>query len=348
MTLDEFTFDLPEHLIAQLPTKERSESRLMQVCKHSADVKHLSFKDIVSLLKPNDLLVRNNVKVIKARLFGHKKSGGKLEFLIERVLSDRQILSQIKASKAPKVNDSVFVRDEKTEQTFEFLVLGKNLGFYRLELSDAFPITLEDLIERCGHLPLPPYIQREDNDFDAQRYQTVYAQKLGAVAAPTAGLHFDERLFEAIQAKGVEIADITLYVGSGTFQPVRVDDIKDHHMHSERYEISDNLVKKIESCREKGGRIVALGTTSLRALESASQLGKIQSMQGETDIFIYPGYQFLCVDALITNFHLPKSTLLMLVSAFAGKEKIMQAYQEAIKESYRFFSYGDAMFLERF
>lgn len=347
MKLDEFTFDLPEHLIAQTPTKERSASRLMQVCKESSEIKHLFFRDITSLLRPNDLLVRNNVRVIKARLFGHKASGGKLEFLIERVLSDRQIVSQIKASKAPKINESVFVVDELSGQAFELMVLEKAAGFYRLELLPSMQISLETLIERCGHLPLPPYIQRKDTDFDAERYQTVYAQKLGAVAAPTAGLHFDNNLFAELKKLGVEIAETTLYVGSGTFQPVRVDNIEEHQMHAERYEVSETLVKQIEKCRQRSGRVIALGTTSLRALESACQSGQIKSQQAETTIFIYPGYTFQCVDALITNFHLPKSTLLMLVSAFAGKEKIMRAYQEAVKESYRFFSYGDAMFLER-
>jgi len=347
MKIDDFNFELPEHLIAQLPAKERSASRLMRVFKDSFDIEHLLFKDIVSLLRPNDLLVRNNVKVINARLYGLKASGGKLEFLIERVLNDRQILTQIKASKAPKIHDVVYISDQINNNQFSFQVLEKNAGFYRLEFLDSQQISLDNLIERCGHLPLPPYIQRQDNDFDAERYQTVFAKKLGAVAAPTAGLHFDEVLFETIKEIGVDIGEITLYVGSGTFQPVRVDNIEEHHMHSERFEISDMLVEQVHRCREKGGRIIALGTTTLRALESASQTKQIQAMQGETNIFIYPGYKFLCVDALITNFHLPKSTLLMLVSAFAGQEKIKHAYHVAIEESYRFFSYGDAMFLEK-
>jgi S-adenosylmethionine:tRNA ribosyltransferase-isomerase len=347
MKTDDFTFDLPDELIAQVPTKERTASRLMHVSQHDKIIEHLLFSEVVSLLKPNDLLVRNNVKVINARLFGEKSSGGKLEFLVERVLSDREILTQIKASKAPKPEDIVFVSNDLSTKKFAFKILEKNDGFYRLELIEEHRVSLERIIEECGHLPLPPYIQRTDNEFDADRYQTVFAEKLGAVAAPTAGLHFDMPLFEKIKAIGVQIEEITLYVGSGTFQPVRVDDVEKHKMHSERFEISQQLVDKVLECRAKGGRVVALGTTSLRALESASQQGFLQAMSGETNIFIYPGYQFKCVDALITNFHLPKSTLLMLVSAFSGKEKIMYAYKQAIKEKYRFFSYGDAMFLEK-
>jgi len=355
MKLDDFTFDLPDALIAQFPTKERSNSRLMHVAAQSDHIDHFLFKHIVSLLKPNDLLVRNNVKVIKARLFGRKSTGGKLEFMIERVLDDRQMLTQIKASKAPKAGDQVLIVGQDSnnsdieEVVIRFDVMSKDEGFYLLKLrtddSENCPLILEDIIESFGHLPLPPYIQRQDESFDEERYQTVFAKEPGAVAAPTAGLHFDALLFDAVKALGVDIAETTLFVGSGTFQPVRVDDIKTHTMHSERYVITQELVEKIAHCHSQGGRVIALGTTSLRALESASQSGELIAKSDETDIFIYPGYQFQCVDALITNFHLPKSTLLMLVAAFSGKERIEQAYAEAIKEQYRFFSYGDAMFL---
>jgi S-adenosylmethionine:tRNA ribosyltransferase-isomerase len=340
MLVDDFHFDLPDSLIAQMPAKARDGSRLMHV-NEQGDIAHLQFKEVANLLRKNDLLIRNNTKVMKARLFGKKESGGKLEFLIERVLSDKKLLTQVKASKTPKIGDYIFLGDCQAE------VLDKQDSFYELAVFLEAGDTLEKMIERSGHIPLPPYIKREDSDFDADRYQTVYADKLGAVAAPTAGLHFDQAVFESLENKGVTIADLTLYVGSGTFQPVRVDDIKEHKMHAERFEISEELVEKVKTCREKGGRVIALGTTSLRALESASVSGELKAQSGETDIFIYPGFSFKCVDALITNFHLPKSTLLMLVSAFSGKENMKNAYRVAVKESYRFFSYGDAMFVEK-
>lgn len=342
MQVDDFDFNLPESLIAQMPAKERTDSRLMYV-DSKGGIQHLEFKQIEALFRKNDLLVRNNVKVMKARLFGRKVSGGKLEFLLERVVGDTEILTQIKASKAPKVGDTLFVEDCPAE------VLARNDGFYtlRLDLKKAGYDTLEALIDLKGHIPLPPYIKREDAEFDEQRYQTVYAQPIGAVAAPTAGLHFNQAIFERLKEKGVDIADLTLFVGSGTFQPVRVDDIRAHKMHAERYQIDEVLVEQIKQCREKGGRVIALGTTSLRALESACVNGELKAGNEETNIFIYPGFEFRCVDALITNFHLPKSTLLMLVSAFSGKEIIKNAYRTAVQEGYRFFSYGDAMFLEK-
>lgn len=345
MKLSDFDFTLPETLIAQIPCAERSASRLMVLEKNAIEIAHKIFTDLPDLLKPDDLLVRNNVKVMKARLFGKKASGGQLEFLVERVLDDKHMLSQVRASKAPKVSDRVFI--EGDGQSFAFEVLEKRAGFYLLALSDVSIMSVSEVIENLGHLPLPPYIRREDNAFDASRYQTVYAQKSGAVAAPTAGLHFDEVLFEKISAMGVQIGETTLYVGSGTFQPVRVEDVREHVMHSERFEVSQALVDQIKQTRAKGGRVIAVGTTSLRALESACREGEPKACSGETDIFIVPGYQFRCVDVLISNFHLPKSTLLMLVSAFVGREKILSAYQTAIEEGYRFFSYGDAMFMER-
>jgi len=344
MKLSDFDFTLPENLIAQVPCTERSGSRLMHL-QGDASIAHKKFTDLPGLLKPNDLLVRNNVKVIKARLFGKKQSGGQLEFLVERVLDDRHMLSQIRASKAPKIADTVFVEGEG--KSFAFEVLEKTDGFYLLVLRDVSTLPVSEIIEALGHLPLPPYIRRDDSDFDAQRYQTVYAQKPGAVAAPTAGLHFDQALFDKITALGVQIGEITLYVGSGTFQPVRVENINEHVMHSERFEVSEQLVEQIQQTRAKGGRVIAVGTTSLRALESACRDGELKACAGDTDIFIVPGYDFKCVDVLITNFHLPKSTLLMLVSAFVGREKILAAYQTAIEQGYRFFSYGDAMYLER-
>lgn len=346
MKLNDFDFSLPAAHIAQTPCAERSASRLM-VLENQGGLAHKKFADLPGLLGSNDLLVRNNVKVIKARLYGRKSSGGQLEFLVERVLDDKHVLMQIRASKAPKISDTVFV--EGAGKSFAFEVLEKKGGFYLLVLLDNADLqnSVSDIIETVGHLPLPPYIRREDSDFDAQRYQTVYAQKPGAVAAPTAGLHFDEALFEKITAMGVEIGETTLYVGSGTFHPVRVENIAEHVMHTERFEVSQLLVDQIKQARARGGRVIAVGTTSLRALESACRNGELKACAGDTDIFIVPGYQFRCVDALITNFHLPKSTLLMLVSAFVGREKILSAYQVAIEQGYRFFSYGDAMFLER-
>ncbi len=342
MKLNDFDFQLPDHLIAQHPARQRGESRLMYV-KADGSLAHLHFAAMSDLLNSGDLLVRNNVKVMKARVYGEKASGGKLEFLIERILDSHRVLTQIRASKSPKQGDTLYMAGCACK------VLAKHDGFYELTLAlEAHGIpSIEALLEQVGHIPLPPYIRREDEAFDAARYQTVYAKETGAVAAPTAGLHFEQAHFEALKAKGVEIAETTLYVGSGTFQPVRVDNIAEHKMHSERYVVGADLVQAIQQCKHRGKRVVAIGTTSLRALESASQSGEIVEQAGETDIFIYPGYQFKCVDALITNFHLPQSSLLMLVSAFSGKENIKCAYQVAMSEGYRFFSYGDAMFLER-
>ena len=340
LTLNDFDFALPPELIAQHPAHERTASRLLHVRGETRLDRH--FSDLVEMLKPGDLLVFNDTKVIKARLFGQKESGGQVEVMIERIVSPRQAVAQIRASKSPKPGQRIFL-----ENAFTLTVEGR-CG----EQNEFFALTLAgegDLyawIERCGHLPLPPYITHSVAPEDEARYQTVYARHSGAVAAPTAGLHFDAALLERLQAHGIELAWLTLHVGAGTFQPVRVHEIAQHRMHAERFEIPAATVAAIADTHARGGRVVAVGTTSLRALEACAQQGELRAGAAQTDIFITPGYSFRVVDRLITNFHLPKSTLLMLVSAFAGCATVRAAYQHAIAERYRFFSYGDAMFLE--
>lgn len=334
-SLKDFDFDLPQELIAQAPPTLRSESRLLEV---GNPLKDYRFADLLQLLKPTDLLVFNNTKVIKARLFGKKSTGGAIEVLIERLLSDKEALVQIRASKSPKAGSSLFLED-----SFPVLVKDRQDAFFILE----FPDDVLALLERYGKMPLPPYIERLTQDFDESRYQTVYAKVPGAVAAPTAGLHFDENLLAQIKAKGIQTTSVTLHVGAGTFQPVRVENLSEHKMHQERYQITQEAATLINETKKKGGRIVCVGTTSLRALESAASFGKVVAGNKETSLFIVPGYTFQIADVLITNFHLPKSTLLMLVSAFAGFETIQSAYRHAITEKYRFFSYGDAMILNR-
>ena len=340
LTLNDFDFALPPELIAQHPAHERTASRLLHVRGETRLDRH--FSDLVEMLKPGDLLVFNDTKVIKARLFGQKESGGQVEVMIERIVSPRQAVAQIRASKSPKPGQRIFL-----ENAFTLTVEGR-CG----EQNEFFALTLAgegDLyarIERCGHLPLPPYITHSVAPEDEARYQTVYARHSGAVAAPTAGLHFDAALLERLQAHGIELAWLTLHVGAGTFQPVRVQDIAQHRMHAERFEIPAATVAAIARTQARGGHVVAVGTTSLRALEACAQQGELRAGAAQTDIFITPGYSFRVVDRLITNFHLPKSTLLMLVSAFAGCATVRAAYQHAIAERYRFFSYGDAMFLE--
>ncbi len=342
----DFYFDLPETLIAQYPPKHRTDSRLLVVQPQvdGVQLQDVQFPQILDFLQPNDLMVFNNTRVIPARLFGQKATGGKVELLIERVLDERRVLSHIRASNAPKAGARLQI-----SEAFEVEVLGRDGALFELQLVPPQDETILSLIERHGHMPLPPYIERQDEQADQERYQTVYGEKPGAVAAPTAGLHFDEALLEQIQAKGVEIGFVTLHVGAGTFKPVQVEEIAEHRMHSEAIEVSDELVAKIAETRAKGGRVVAVGTTSVRCLESAAGFSEtdqgkpLQAYSGETDIFITPGYQFQVVDLLLTNFHLPESTLIMLVSAFAGYEQTMQAYQHAIEQQYRFFSYGDAM-----
>lgn len=331
----DFNFDLPQNLIAQQPGQERTASRLL-VVNDKPNLQDKSFTQLLDFIKPNDLLVFNNTRVIPARLFGEKLTGGRVEILVERILPGQQALCHIRASKAPKPTTVL-----KVEQAFEVKVLGREGALFLVEFDDAK--TPLEWLEHYGHMPLPPYITRADKDEDKTRYQTVYCERPGAVAAPTAGLHFDEPLLTAIKAKGAELGFVTLHVGAGTFKPVQVDNIAEHTMHSEWYEVSPGLVAQVEQTRKRGGRVVAIGTTSVRCLESASQAGKLQAQTGETDIFITPGYSFQQVDLLLTNFHLPESTLIMLVSAFAGYDITMKAYQHAIEQSYRFFSYGDAM-----
>ncbi|MEM1404135.1 MAG: tRNA preQ1(34) S-adenosylmethionine ribosyltransferase-isomerase QueA [Pseudomonadota bacterium] len=340
MQRSDFTYDLPDELIAQHPLSERSASRLLSVDGPSGDVSHLSFKDLPPLLRDGDLLVFNNTRVIPARLYGHKESGGRVEVLIERVTGETTALSHVRASKSPKPGTRIFVGDEETKLG-EVLVTGREGALFALE-SD---LRIAQLLERFGHMPLPPYIEREDEEADKERYQTVFAQREGAVAAPTAGLHFDGVLLEQIAEVGVSTTEVTLHVGAGTFQPVREDDVRDHEMHAEWLEVTEATCKQIQETKARGGRVIAVGTTAVRSLETAAQSGELKPYSGDTQLFILPGFRFNCIDAMITNFHLPESTLLMLVSAFCGRDVILRAYEEAVKERYRFFSYGDAMFL---
>ncbi len=347
MQVSDFHFDLPDELIARYPQPERTASRLLQLTGHTGELAHKGFKDVLDLVNAGDLLVFNNTRVIPARLFGHKASGGKLEVLVERLLDEKTILAHVRASKSPKPGNELLL-GENGEFSAEMVARHDTL----FEIRFNSELTVLEILEQVGHMPLPPYIDRPDEDADKERYQTVYNAKPGAVAAPTAGLHFDQLLLDAIKAKGANFAFVTLHVGAGTFQPVRVDDILDHHMHSEYVEVSQEVVDAINTTRANGGRVVAVGTTSVRSLESAAQDAlkngtPLVPFFGDTEIFIYPGYQFQVVDALITNFHLPESTLIMLVSAFAGYDHTMNAYDEAVKNQYRFFSYGDAMFITR-
>jgi S-adenosylmethionine:tRNA ribosyltransferase-isomerase len=337
MRVADFDFDLPPELIAQFPPATRGASRLLHVDAAGARHDRL-FADLPALLRPDDLLVLNDTRVIKARLFGHKDSGGKVELLVERVTDEREALAFIRASHAPKPGARIRLADDLAAE-----VLDRQADLTRLR----FPAPVLDVLDRLGRLPLPPYIEHDPTAEDEARYQTVYADAPGAVAAPTAGLHFDDAMLARLDAQGVRTARVTLHVGAGTFQPVRVDAVADHKMHSERYTIPQATADAVADTRSRGGRVAAVGTTSLRALEAAAQTGDLRAGGGETDIFITPGYRFKAVDALITNFHLPRSTLLMLVSAFAGRDAIRAAYAHAIREKYRFFSYGDAMLLER-
>lgn len=338
MKTADFHFDLPHELIAQHPAATRSASRLLHVGKALAD---RVIDDLPALLRAGDLLVFNDTRVIKARLFGRKATGGKVEMLVERVLGAREALAQIGASKTPKAGARIAIEGDAAQ----FEVLGRDEHFFHLRLHGEG--TVLDLLERAGRLPLPPYIRHAPDEHDAQRYQTVFAREPGAVAAPTAGLHFDAPLLEALRARQVQIATLTLHVGAGTFQPVRVENLAEHRMHAERYRVPPELAAQIAHTRAAGGRVVAVGTTSVRALESAAdESGAVRAGEGETRIFITPGYRFRAVDALFTNFHLPESTLMMLVCAFGGYERLMAAYRHAVAQRYRFFSYGDAMLIE--
>lgn len=336
MRVADFDFDLPHELIAQFPPAVRGGSRLLHVdaCGTLAD---REFRDLPGLLRPDDLLVMNDTRVIKARLFGQKASGGKVELMVERVTDEFGALAFIRASHAPKAGSRIRLADDEIVE-----VVAKENDLTRLRF--AHPVL--DVLDRLGHLPLPPYIEHTPTVQDETRYQTVYAAAPGAVAAPTAGLHFDTPMLDALKQAGIRIAQVTLHVGAGTFQPVRVHHVAEHRMHAERFDIPPATVAAIARAKARGGRVIAVGTTSLRALEAASQCGTLNAGAAETDIFITPGYRFRTVDRLITNFHLPKSTLLMLVSAFAGLDEMRAAYRHAVEQRYRFFSYGDAMLLE--
>lgn len=339
MQLKDFHFNLPPELIARYPLARRSASRLLCIDQFHHQFNHTQFSDVIHLIEPGDLIVFNDTKVIPARLFGQKVTGGQVEILVERVLDDERIIAQVRVSKAPHVGDFLLFAEG-----IKFQIISRQNQFYELYYTDANKTILE-VIETIGQIPLPPYMHRTPDDNDKERYQTVYAKYKGSVAAPTAGFHFDQELLEKLREKKVEMAYLTLHIGAGTFSPVRVEDIREHKMHSEYLEVSQALCKKIKAVKASGKRVIAVGTTSLRALETASQSGEIEPYHGETNIFIYPGYQFRCVDALITNLHLPCSTLLMLVCAFGGYQHVMNAYREAVNQSYRFYSYGDAMWL---
>lgn len=340
MLVKEFSFALPEQLIASQPQAERSASRLLVMDRQTGELQHHIFKDILQLLNPGDLLVFNNTRVIPARLFGEKSSGGKVEVLVERLLEGQRFLAHIRASKAPKAGAELLL-----ENSAKVIMQQRHDTLFELELLGDEPVLA--MLERLGHMPLPPYIARPDTEEDKARYQTVYNQKPGAVAAPTAGLHFDQPLLDQLQAKGIEFAYVTLHVGAGTFQPVRVDSILEHKMHAEYIEVDQAVVDAVAACKARGNKVIAVGTTSVRSLESAAKQhgGELKPYSGDTQIFIYPGYQFNVIDSLITNFHLPESTLIMLVSAFSSREHVLNAYQTAIAEQYRFYSYGDAMFI---
>jgi S-adenosylmethionine:tRNA ribosyltransferase-isomerase len=334
----DFHYELPPGLIAQEPLAERSASRLLVVPPGDAPFADRQVRDFPQLLRKGDLLVFNDTRVIPARLFGQKESGGRVEILIERLLPDNRARAQIGASKSPKSGGRIAL-----DAGGEAEVLGRDGEFYQLRFHVEG--ALESWLLKAGRLPLPPYIHRDPGIDDDERYQTVFARELGAVAAPTAGLHFDDALLETLRAQGIEFGHVTLHVGAGTFQPVRVDDVREHRMHSEWLNVGAALVEQVRAARARGGRVIAVGTTVVRALESALRDGELQPFAGETQIFIFPGYRIRSVDAMLTNFHLPESTLLMLVSAFAGKGRVFTAYEHAVRERYRFFSYGDAMLL---
>lgn len=339
MRVAHFQFDLPDELIARYPLAERRASRLLVLDGPSGAIAHQQFADLLRYLRPGDLMVFNNTRVIPARLFAKKLTGGKLEVLVERVLDTDRVLTHVRASKAPKVGSTI-----EFENGTQATLLARHDSLFEWQFAE--PVL--PLLERIGHMPLPPYMERDDELDDRERYQTVYAEHAGAVAAPTAGLHFDDQMLASIGELGVETAFVTLHVGAGTFQPVRVETLEEHQMHHEWLQVSQDVVDAVAACKARGGRVIAVGTTSVRSLESAAQAtGEIQAFAGETDIFLYPGRPFHVVDALVTNFHLSESTLLMLVAAFAGYPEIMDAYRSAVEHKYRFFSYGDAMFITR-
>jgi S-adenosylmethionine:tRNA ribosyltransferase-isomerase len=338
MKKSDFRFDLPPELIAQAPLPERSASRLLHVPPAPAPFADLGVRDLPALLQPGDLLVFNDTRVLPARLLGRKDTGGQVEILLERVTGSHEVRAQVGASKSPKPEGRITLEDGT-----RLTVLGRDGEFYRLRFDTDEP--LERILLRAGRMPLPPYIHRAADDTDDARYQTVFARHPGAVAAPTAGLHFDQPLLEALAARGIDFGHVTLHVGAGTFQPMRAETVSEHVMHREWLNVGAELCERIARTRARGGRVVAVGTTVVRALESAMRDGEVRPFAGETQIFIFPGYRIRSVDLLVTNFHLPESTLLMLVSAFAGRERVLAAYAHGVRERYRFFSYGDAMLL---
>jgi S-adenosylmethionine:tRNA ribosyltransferase-isomerase len=340
MLRSDFQFELPPELIAQRPPERRGASRLLCLDGASGARLDQAFSDLPKLLRSGDLLVFNDTRVIPARLFGRKNSGGRVEVLVERLLDDQRVLAHLRASRSPGSGSRLLLEGDITAA-----VLRRHGELFELRFESERPVL--DVLEAFGHVPLPPYIDRADGVEDRERYQTVYARRPGAVAAPTAGLHFDRTLLDQLETMGVEQAFVTLHVGAGTFQPMRAERVEDHRMHGEIVEVGAEVCERIRSTRARGGRIVAIGTTVVRSLESACCAGELQPFRGETRIFIFPGYAFQCVDALVTNFHLPESTLLMLVAAFAGHDNVMRAYRHAVARRYRFFSYGDAMFITR-
>jgi S-adenosylmethionine:tRNA ribosyltransferase-isomerase len=338
MQLSDFHYDLPEALIAQQPSARRGDSRLLHLPAGLDEVRDRQFRDLSELLRPGDLLVFNDTRVLPARLYGTKETGGRVEVLVERLVCEDRALAHIRASKSPRTGGRIQIGDT-------WLIMeGREDELFCLKTESG---TFAELMQMHGHMPLPPYIQRPDTELDQERYQTVFGERPGAVAAPTAGLHFDREMLYRLDRIGVETARVTLHVGAGTFQPVRVQDLEKHKMHSEWLEVGDSTVDAVTETRARGGRVIAVGTTSVRSLETAATGGQLAPYRGDTRLFIRPGYEFRVTDALLTNFHLPESTLLMLVCAFAGYERTMAAYRHAVEEGYRFFSYGDAMFLER-
>jgi S-adenosylmethionine:tRNA ribosyltransferase-isomerase len=337
MEKSDFSFELPDELIAQYPLAERSASRLLVCHRHSHHLEDQVFSNLAANLRPGDLVVFNNTRVIPARLFGSKESGGKVEIMLERILDDHHFIAMLRCSKKPQIGQKI-VLDGGESVIYD----GREGEFFQFSYRAG---NIHDLFNRYGQMPLPPYIQRQPDKSDEDRYQTIFANKPGAVAAPTASLHFDSKVLQSLESRGVKTAEITLHVGAGTFQPVRTENIEQHVMHAEYLEIPQQVVDIVQATKREGGRVFAAGTTSLRALEAASAHGELETMAGETRLFIRPGYHFKTVDGLITNFHLPESTLLMLVSAFAGVDEIRHCYQHAVDEKYRFFSYGDAMLI---
>jgi S-adenosylmethionine:tRNA ribosyltransferase-isomerase len=345
MKTSDFAFELPEQLIAIYPTEQRTASRLLHLDGVTGALGHHAFTDMLQFVDAGDLLIFNNTRVIPARLLGQKSTGGKVEVLVERMLDDHRVLAHVRASKSPKPGATLLL-----ENAIEATMLGRHDALF--ELSFAGEQTVLELLEAHGHMPLPPYIDRPDEDSDKERYQTVYNEKPGAVAAPTAGLHFDNAILAKLKAKGVQTEFVTLHVGAGTFQPVKVDNVEEHVMHAEYAEVPETVVAAIKATKAAGKRVIAVGTTSMRSLESAAKKADetdelIVPFYEDTSIFIYPGFTFKVVDAMFTNFHLPESTLMMLISALAGQDNVMHAYAEAIKHEYRFFSYGDSMFIEK-